>query len=962
MRDRTRVDVSGTGSANAETGGIANSGYIRSISVVHAGPVVRSAYLEQVRRLAPMQLADRGEELTELGSFCTEPDRGAYSWWQAGAWAGKSALMSWFVLHPPPGVRVVSFFITARFAGQSNRGAFTDAVLEQLADLLGESMPAYLTEATRDAHLLDMLTRAARSCHVDGQRLVLVIDGLDEDLGWTTSIDAHSIAALLPPRPPAGARVIVAGRPNPPVPADVPRNHPLRDPQVVRSLDRSPHAAVIEQDARREIRRLVEGTEAELDLLGMLAAAAGGLSGPDLAELTGLPAWQIEENLHTVSGRTFRREVSQWQPGAVPEVYLLGHDELRQLAVTYIGTARMQDCLRRLHAWADAYRQREWPPDTPEYLLRDYYRLLHDTGDLGRVIACATDPARHDRMLDLTGGDSAALSEITTAQQAVLQLPKPDLLAMARLAFHRDDLGRRNASVPSGLPTVWAMLGRADRAEALAGSITEVGRRGEALADLALAAATAGDPGRAIILAERAEETAAGISDPDWLAWVYASAAKALTAAGDLARARALASRARSMADQRVGRNGLRLVQVRRAYGKAAAAAWPTQERTWAVTALVAAMAGAGDAALLDVRADSSTLRRSPWKVLIALADVITTAADPEVSRILAGWGNDAITLIRSPDEQALGLAALAKAMAASGSLSEARVIADRADALVRTVNDERWQLTTESGEVIVHVERKVRTLGAVAEAMAASGDADRARLLADLAAVTIASSGTDDFDHQRAQTALAKAVAAAGDLDRAQALAGSVTDPYEQARVLITIVTSAAAAGDLDRVCSLAERAQAVASSITDEFDQAQVLTALAKEVAAAGELELALTIAQAIADPKGQAQALTDLASAVAACGELGLAQGLAVQAQALAASITDPEQQARMLTERRQGVDIVRRPRSCPRDGQPGSDSSWSYHQCRVAGRRACGHGEGARGGWGHRPGAGRCPLHR
>lgn len=53
VRDRTRVDVSRAGAANAETGGIANSGYIGSISVVHAGPVVRSSYLEQVRRLAP---------------------------------------------------------------------------------------------------------------------------------------------------------------------------------------------------------------------------------------------------------------------------------------------------------------------------------------------------------------------------------------------------------------------------------------------------------------------------------------------------------------------------------------------------------------------------------------------------------------------------------------------------------------------------------------------------------------------------------------------------------------------------------------------------------------------------------------------------------------------------------------------------------------------------------------------
>ena len=109
--------------------------------------LVRSAYLEQVRRIAPPQLHDRDGELAELAAFCTEPGREPYAWWRAPAWAGKSALMSWFVLHPPPGVQMVSFFVTARYKGQDDRDAFTDAVMEQLADLLGEPIPAYLTES-----------------------------------------------------------------------------------------------------------------------------------------------------------------------------------------------------------------------------------------------------------------------------------------------------------------------------------------------------------------------------------------------------------------------------------------------------------------------------------------------------------------------------------------------------------------------------------------------------------------------------------------------------------------------------------------------------------------------------------------------------------------------------------------------------------------------------------------------
>ena len=83
-------------------------------------------------------------------------------WWQAPAWAGKSALMSTFVLHPPAGVRVVAFFITARLGAQDTREAFTEVVLEQLAELLGQDLPPLLTAGTRDAHLLGMLEQAAR--------------------------------------------------------------------------------------------------------------------------------------------------------------------------------------------------------------------------------------------------------------------------------------------------------------------------------------------------------------------------------------------------------------------------------------------------------------------------------------------------------------------------------------------------------------------------------------------------------------------------------------------------------------------------------------------------------------------------------------------------------------------------------------------------------------------------------
>lgn len=178
---------------------------------LNTGTPVRTWYQEQVRRIAPPELLDRQEELEELAAFCANPStRGQYWWWRADAWAGKSALMSWFFLNPPPSVRLVSYFITARLASQNDRVAFGDNLIEQLAAILGLPMPQ-TTDSTRDMHLLGMLRDAAVQCRECDEEFVLIVDGLDEDRGVTTGPNAHSIAALLPVELPAGMRVIVTG-------------------------------------------------------------------------------------------------------------------------------------------------------------------------------------------------------------------------------------------------------------------------------------------------------------------------------------------------------------------------------------------------------------------------------------------------------------------------------------------------------------------------------------------------------------------------------------------------------------------------------------------------------------------------------------------------------------------------------------------------------------------------------
>ena len=189
------------------------------------GQLVRSAYLAQVRDIAPDALIGRESELADWAEFCAGAD--PYAWWQAGPWAGKSALASWFVTHPPAGVDVVSFFITGRLLGQADSGAFLDAMIEQLNALYpaGGGLPA--VAGARAGAWLNLLASAAAQAEERGRRLVVVVDGLDEDeAGATPSRGRPSIASLLPRRPPPGARFIVTSRPDPGLPDDLPGEPP----------------------------------------------------------------------------------------------------------------------------------------------------------------------------------------------------------------------------------------------------------------------------------------------------------------------------------------------------------------------------------------------------------------------------------------------------------------------------------------------------------------------------------------------------------------------------------------------------------------------------------------------------------------------------------------------------------------------------------------------------------------
>ncbi|WP_275291472.1 hypothetical protein [Amycolatopsis sp. La24] len=511
------------------TGKVVQVGHADSV-VVHAAPPARSRYRQWVRQVAPDQLVGRETELAELARFCTAPDDApAYVWWRAAPWTGKSALMASFVLSPPEGVRVVSFFVTARSLGDDTREAFVDVVQEQLAEVLGAA------KDPEARNLNAVFAEAAAHCRNRGERLVLVVDGLDEDRG--ASSGGHSIAALLP-FPENGLRVIVASRLNPGVPPDVRGDHPLRAPGIERSLAPSPAAVAAKADMEHELDALLRDQE---DLLGFLVAARGGLSSDDLAQLTQRRPRDVERVLNSVASRSFTRRPAHWRPREAPAVFLLGHENLQREAVEALG-GELSRYRAAIDEWAVGYRSAGWPPDTPQFLLRGYFRLVQESGDVTALVDLAGDPARHERLLDVSGGDLAAMGELDTARAALLASNDPDLVRLVMLDTYRDNFRDRNKITPVRLPAVWAALGQFDHAVALAQSMTDPVSRRRALLELSGELVRAGQP-------ERAEQLADDEHDPELRDSLLAETAVALGYGGKPDAAERIAGRV--SADQR---------------------------------------------------------------------------------------------------------------------------------------------------------------------------------------------------------------------------------------------------------------------------------------------------------------------------------------------------------------------------------------------------------------------------
>ncbi|ALG08689.1 hypothetical protein [Kibdelosporangium phytohabitans] len=883
------IHVSDSGSADASGGGYANTGvHIGDVNLVTGMPV-RTRYRNQVEAIARHELRDREAELAELAEFCTAPETaGSYVWWQADAWAGKSLLMSHFVLNPPAGVRIVSFFVTGQQAGQNNRAALTGNLVEQLLAMLGQPPPPYMPDSTLEGHLTGLIEEAAEACRRRGENFVLLVDGLDEDRGAHDGPSSHSIAAFLPETLRHGTRVIVAGRVNPPVPFDVKVDHPLRDPRIVRRLAPSPHADADKDALVREVWGLVDDGDIGRHLLGLLTAARGGLTHDDLVELTRARAQDIRSRLRTVVGRSFRVHKSAWLEH---DVLALAHQELEVEARKALGGDRLLEYERALHEWAGRYRDRKWPRDTPEYLLHGYYSMLAATGDLPGTLGYVTDPRRYDRARVLSGGDGSALKELAEVHDSIARNAVVDLAAIARLAVHREYLETRNAMIPAGLPALWTLLGQRARAEALVGSVRTASWEKDASSAMAIAEATVGD-------VPSATHRAVSITD-DWAKghtlWRIAHLAAQAGDIGDAyrlaqsidrgyMRMRALASVAKAakdanepelaaklieeaaplVKDNMTGTAALDFAYALHTVGDREGARkclgtyrFADIDGTYVVAGLVEATADVVDldsAEQLAERITSADVQSVAFAVLAGKA--FLKLDRPRASRLLARAEHLLPNMDKQPGNWVF--TAIAKAMARGGDPTRAQLFLT--------------EHTTAETQTTVLLD--------LAEFLASTGHIDRAEGL-------VHATGVPLPQHWPSLVRVACRIAAAGHPRRAEAIVNTITKPHDRAQSLIELAKH----GDRESAWQWAREAEELIGPTAESHRHDAAISKAIHVITGKGDTAGTEELAEAITQADLRDKALADIAEAVTYSGD-------AVRGEAIALSISTLDGRARAL----------------------------------------------------------------
>jgi WD40 repeat protein len=356
------------------------------------------------------RLLSRTDDLERIAEFAGGTE--GYRWLTGGAYAGKSALLYMAVtVGALENTKVVAYFLSRR-AGDADASRFLEATVPQLELFFDEPAKGL---PTRD-RFNQLWQRAEQEAKADGHHLLLVVDGLDEDLHPPGQ---PFVVSFLPVVSSRYGHVLVSSRPYPDLQGKLDPGHPLAACQPV-PVEPFRGAANLAAQAEAEIDTLINDDADDhlaLDVLGLLTAAGGPLAVHDLASLRAdqdPPPPAVKLNVRRLVAERAARSLEPVGSADEPR-YQFAH-------VRLLEHARAKEELTdpsyrdRIHAFAGRWRDRGWPPPnpaqagTPRYLLDTYPATL--AGDPEYPGLFPADPGR----LAALAGD---LDWATTALQVV---------------------------------------------------------------------------------------------------------------------------------------------------------------------------------------------------------------------------------------------------------------------------------------------------------------------------------------------------------------------------------------------------------------------------------------------------------------------------------------------------------------------------------------------------------------
>ena len=403
---------------------------------------VLAEHREKVRALVPTELKERETELAALTDF-VQNQKEAEPWlaYEAPMVSGKTALMATFAVSPPPGVRIVSYFVRKTEAGH-DRSDFVFVVLAQLAQIVGERYVRAPRPEEQTTALSEALSLAAAVCMDDNSALVLLIDGLDEDAYFERPDvpGVASILSVLPRKLPRGVRVVTASRPNPPVPADVVNQE--RGKARKDALEPSPYAKA--SIGAKQSREFFAG-HLGLPVGAFLAACDDALTSTDLCSLlschgTSATLDEVVSFVSSAPGRLLQPVRAGGSASAT--AYRLGHvtvlhEVLRRLEPERLGEwqdpederwwaefreqalSSYRDVIVR---WAnERVEQHGWSSMTPSYLLRaGYLSVVRRKLGFAGVLRVLAERARNDEVIRRRGTGYSVIHAIDVTADAFL--------------------------------------------------------------------------------------------------------------------------------------------------------------------------------------------------------------------------------------------------------------------------------------------------------------------------------------------------------------------------------------------------------------------------------------------------------------------------------------------------------------------------------------------------------------